>query len=194
MEYAILLAKAGREEDAKAMYYYGLRNLNPGQTRSVEPSPFLMVFDPEPEGAVWEYTRERLEAAALVVQAMCGGTMVLATRKQILPEELAIKANRLAPEWYYPLLFKAARSWLANWAPALLGEAESLAKPGLESQLVARYRQELAEHKAYIEAEEMFGAKDTRPMREGNDRRARMRCLKPNEQVLKRLSVQFPGK
>jgi tetratricopeptide (TPR) repeat protein len=55
MEYAALLAKAGRQEDAKAMYYYGQRAYwSLPRPRSQEPVPFVVVFDPEPEGIQWE--------------------------------------------------------------------------------------------------------------------------------------------
>lgn len=193
MEYAILLAKEGRAEDAKAMYYFGLRHLNDSD-RTKEPVPFLVVFDPEPEGIQWEYTPQRLEAAALMTQAMHDGWMDFATREQTLPMQIVARVRELAPDWFYPVMFKAAKNWNSERGPQLVSEADALARPGLERQLVTRYREDLAQHLANNEAADTPLATDMRPMVEGSLRRARMQCLRPNEQVLRRLSIERPGR
>lgn len=193
MEYAILLAKNGRAEDAKAMYYFGLRNLNDSD-RWKEPVPFLVVFDPEPEGIQWEYTPERLEAAALMTQALHGGWMDFATREQMLPMQIVARVRQLAPDWFYPVIYKAARGWNSERGPQLVSEAEALARPGLERQLVAKYREDLAEHLAINEAADSPQASDERPMAEGSRRRSLMLCLSPDEQILRRLSIERPGR
>jgi hypothetical protein len=55
--------------------------------------------------------------------------------------------------------------------------------------LIAAYRVQLAEHRANMIAENTPGADDKRKVTEGNARRKRMQCLVPNEQTLRRLSV-----
>lgn len=187
MEYAILLAKAGRPEDAKAMYYSELRRFN-GGGRFKEPVPFLVVFDPEPEGVYWEYSPERLEAAALMIVALEGGTVDFVTREQTPTRDILRRVRALAPDWFYPVMYLAAQNWRYRQGPELLALAESLARPGLERDLIAKYRLELAEHKAIIEAEDTPDAPDERPMLEGCARRSRMQCLRPNETILRRLS------
>ncbi|MCK6631705.1 MAG: hypothetical protein L6Q31_04945 [Fimbriimonadaceae bacterium] len=188
MEYAILLAKAGRPEDAKAMYYSELRRFNGGGQRSAEPVPFLVVFDPEPEGVYWEYSPERLEAAALMIMALEGGPADFVTQEHTLPRDIVRRVRALAPDWFYPVMYQAAQNWRYRQGPELLALAESLARPGLERDLIAKYRLELAEHRAIIEAEDTPDASDERPMLEGCARRSRMQCLRPNETILRRLS------
>ncbi len=190
MEYAILLAKAGRPEDAKAVYYAGLRDFNPpaASSRKHEPVPFLVVFDPEPEGVYWEYSPERVEAAALMIMALHGGWMDFVTQEQTLPLDIVRRVRALAPDWFYPVMYLAAENWRYRQGPELLALAESLARPGLERDLIAKYRLELAEHRAIIEAEDTPDAWDERPLLEGWSRRSRMQCLRPNETILRRLS------
>ncbi|MBV6491930.1 MAG: hypothetical protein M5U21_04410 [Fimbriimonadaceae bacterium] len=188
MEYAILLAKAGRPEDAKAMYYSELRRFNGSGQRPAEPVPFLVVFDPEPEGVYWEYSPERLEAAALMIMALEGDSADFVTQEWTHTRDIMRRVRALAPDWFYPVMYLAAQNWRFPQGPELLALAESLARPGLERDLIAKYRLELAEHKAIIEAEDTPFAWDERPMLEGCARRSRMQCLRPNETILRRLS------
>ncbi len=188
MEYAILLAKQGRAEDAKAIYYYGLRNFNTSE-RDREPVPFLTVFDPEPEGTSWPYSLERLQAAALMIEAIEGGYYDVVSQTRIDPDDLIDRVKILAPDWFYPVMYAAAGNWSSERGEQLLNQAESLARPGVEKDLIAAYRVQLAEHRANMIAENTPGADDKRKVTEGNARRKRMQCLVPNEQTLRRLSV-----
>jgi tetratricopeptide (TPR) repeat protein len=186
MDYAILLARSGKQEEAKAIYYYGLRNMNGGSepSRDLEPVPFLVVFDAEPEGIFWEYTLQRLEAAALMVKAM---------NTDSEQAELIARVRELAPSWFYLKIWKAAAAWKSPEAAQLLAQSEALASPGLERSLVERYRVELAEHRALNVVRDTPDAEDRRPMIEGVLRRSRMQCLRPNPVLLKTLSVSMPG-
>lgn len=194
MEYAILLAKEGRAEDAKAMYYYGLRSHMGPMSRSQEPAPFLLVFDPDAEGNYWEYTPQRLEAAAFMVQAMLtDGVTDFASNVRTTVDQLVERALALNPDWFYPVLFNANRKNLdSSSREQLTTQAETMARPGLERQLVARFRQDIAELLVINEQNDTPGAWDRRPMREGAERRKRMQCLRPNEQILRRLSIERP--
>lgn len=192
MEYAILLARQGKPEEAKAMYYYGLSELNPQDQRHVEPVPFLVVFDPEPEGIVWDYDPDTLEAAARMVQALLGGTTDRSTGKLTGYGELVQRVKVLTPYWFYPKLLQANSFCFDQRGAELLAEADALALPGVEKQLVSEYTQDLADLLALNIKNDSPRASDFRPMTRGNERRARMQCLKPNEEVLKRVSIQRP--
>jgi tetratricopeptide (TPR) repeat protein len=187
-DYAMLLAKRGRAEDAKALYYSALRRFNLGGTypnyamegrRYKEPVPFLVVFDPEPLGIAWEYSPQNLEAALKMLLAL--------TTAQ---KDLLSQVKALRPDWFYPVMYEEVRYGDRN--PGLLAQAEALAKPGLEKQLVATYKVELAEHQAFLDASDLVHVPDRRPMREGNLRRAQMQCLQPDVIRLKSLSTVYP--
>ncbi|MCO5297809.1 MAG: hypothetical protein M9921_13235 [Fimbriimonadaceae bacterium] len=193
MEFAILLAKTGRPQEAKAMYYFGLRNFNPFKERPIEPIPFLTVFAPEEEGESWEYTPERLEAAALMIQIMEGGMLNRVTHEETSAVQLAPRVRELAPDWFYPYLYRAAQGWNSEQTSSDLALAQALARTSVEREVVELYRRQLAEHKALLEAADLAPSSDLRPMKEGAERRARMQCLRPNEQVLRRISIDLPG-
>jgi len=196
MEYAILLAQGGRAEDAKAMYYFALRSHTLGQlSRSQEPAPFVVVFDPEPEGIYWEYTPQRLEAAALMVLVMLSdGKTDFATNSTTTDRDRLERIRTLAPDWFYPVLYMASQKNLDSPIRAqLTAEAQALAKPGLERQLMEQYNRDFAELLVINEQNDTPGATDSRPMTEGAERRKRMQCLRPNEQILRRLSIERPG-
>jgi tetratricopeptide (TPR) repeat protein len=165
MDYAALLAKCGHDAEAKEIYYFGLRNLNPYGERRFEPIPFIVVFDPDPNGVYWEYSRTKLEAAALMAKA---GQM------QNHDEATAEKARKLAPDWFYPVLWQANRHGNARKSK-LFDLAQQLAQPGLEQELLRSYPVDTTG----------FGP----DMMDGNARRARIAVLKPNELMLKRLSA-----
>ena len=52
-----------------------------------------------------------------------------------------------------------------------------------------QYEVDLAAHKAAIKANDTPLAEDERPIREGVDRRSQMQSLKPDLEILKRVSV-----
>jgi hypothetical protein len=196
MEYAILLAKEGRAEDAKAMYYLGVRAvmLQP-QGRSQEPAPFLIVFDPDPEGIYWEYSPQRLEAAVLMVQAMlASGVQDFATNTWTSSRQFIERVRALAPDWFYPVLYMAnQRDYGSPEREQLLAQADALAKPGLEERYIEDFRRAVAAYLAESERQNLVPGVDHSPMIEGAERRKRMQCLRPNEQILRRLSIERPG-
>ncbi|MEW5884139.1 MAG: tetratricopeptide repeat protein [Armatimonadota bacterium] len=94
MEYAILLAQAGREEDAKALYYYALRHFNIRGKGTAEPFPFLVVFAQEPGMVHWAYSADNLVAAATGFTSFGGP-----------PHELWKTAQRMKPDWIIPSMY-----------------------------------------------------------------------------------------
>jgi hypothetical protein len=196
MEYAILLAKEGRAEDAKAIYYLGVRAvmLQP-QGRSQEPAPFLIVFDPDPEGIYWEYSPQRLEAAVLMVQAMlASGVQDFATNTWTSSRQFIERVRALAPDWFYPVLYMAnQRDYGSPEREQLLAQADALAKPGLEKRFIEDFRRAVAAYLAEFEQQNLVPGVDHSPMIEGAERRKRMQCLRPNEQILRRISIERPG-
>src|SRR5581483_10449698 len=106
--YALLLSKIGKVEEAKAMYYFVLRNINPHDDRQIEPVPFIRVFDPDPEGSCVEYSPRQFEAAALMIMAMHGGSRDPLVGKGTDPDVLISRVKELAPDWFYPYAYLAA--------------------------------------------------------------------------------------
>ena len=101
MDYAILLAKEGRHEDARAVYYSGLRHLNmlnPGH----EVIPYTILFEPEEGMFSMEYSKDRLISAAMLMKAPHSGD----------PESMAIarEVHRREPTWAAPLVILAMGS------------------------------------------------------------------------------------
>ncbi|MBS1705646.1 MAG: hypothetical protein JST40_07210 [Armatimonadetes bacterium] len=184
-EYAKLLAKQGMAAEAKAMYYFFLRRFN-NETRSMEPVPFLVVFDQEPLGVYWEYTPERLEAATLMLQIMLGDSL-------LVKEDVAYKRiEELTPDWFYPYIFQGATPFQDSYPDGWKGggpfvdKAELLARPGLETELMKTYRAERAAFNKLVIPDGEDPA-DRSPMPEGLRRRRLMTCLKPDPTVLKRI-------
>jgi tetratricopeptide (TPR) repeat protein len=182
MDYAILLARDGKAQEAKAIYYFGLRNFNLLEDRDKEPVPMLVVFDADPEGVVWDYSPERLEAAALMAKVMTGPAN---TDRE---KAMLVRIEELAPEWFLPTMLRAAGAWNTDRGAQLLAQAEALAKPGLEQDLVAKYKVDLRDHRARVLLAGTAGAEDRSPMTDGNVRRSRIQCLRPNADLLRRLS------
>lgn len=130
MEYAILLAQAGREEDAKAMYYYGLRIISSGSLPNGrgEPFPFLVVFDPDPVMQYWPYSVENLTAAALVL-----------TRSKGFREPLE-RALRMKPDWIVPAMYNVWQDFVDHQERERLAAAMRLARTQEEREWAALYQ------------------------------------------------------
>lgn len=181
LSYALLLAKHGEIEEAKAMYYYALRQFNGPMggdkaTRGIEPIPFLVVFDPEPEGIPWDYSFDRFKAAILLVKGM------IESKKDFFEQ-----ARELVPDSFYPVILLADKQE-CHHRDAMITQAEAFARPGLERDLIAQYRTDLAEFLHSLDEQDLATGTDDRPMNEGNRRRSHMTCLQPNEQLLRRIS------
>lgn len=155
--------------------------------RAKEPLPFLVVFDPDPNAVVWDYTPERFRAAVLMLD-------------QVGHEDPKVieEIRTLAPDWFWPVAYMADKTdptqdpvggpaWVAKRA-ALIAEADRLAKPGLEQELMAWYHQLIREAPS-ARHDYKPGTVESRPMTEGNRRRAMIDVLKPNEALLKKLSI-----
>jgi tetratricopeptide (TPR) repeat protein len=129
MEYAMLLAQAGREEDAKAMYYYALRILNQSSLPSgrAEPFPFLVVFDPDPAMQYWQYSVESLTAAASVL-----------TRSKGFEEPLT-RAQRMKPDWIVPAMYGVWHDFVDGRELERLAAAVRLARTQEEREWAALY-------------------------------------------------------
>lgn len=128
MDYAILLAKSGRNEEARAVYYSGLRKLVQVR-RGCEPFPLLVVFESEPGMTVWSYSPERLIAAAKMAMAADLGSRGAAAAEDV---------RRIEPSWAAPALFLGTR-FGGSKGSALLKLAESLAGTDEEREWVQDY-------------------------------------------------------
>ncbi|MGV3617836.1 MAG: tetratricopeptide repeat protein [Fimbriimonas sp.] len=129
--YAILLARNGEVETAKAVYYAGLRFLNPKGFLEMEPLPLKVVFDSDPHATVWSYTPQRLEAAAEMALAMI--SMAEGAEARIAHVD---RARTLAPDWGYPALYKAMLTGEAKY----YDEAEHLEKDRKTLGAIRGYR------------------------------------------------------
>lgn len=183
MDYAILLARSGKADEAKALYYYALRRYNPTGRRELEPVPLLTVFDPDIEGVVYEYSPAHLEAAALVIKACDSGDEN--------PVELLDRAKNLWPEWFIPHLWLSVGYWHnVSQMDVKLSEIEALARPGQERDSIAKYRTDLAAHRARNKAHKTPLIEDKTPMKEGVNKRSKMKCLEPDGEILSRITKQ----
>ena len=100
LDYVMALARAGRLEDAKAVYYSYLRK----QTVNAltEPFPFLVVFDDDPNMATWALSEENLIAVATMLLAQGhepGGTESVARAEAV---------RLMKPDWIMPAIFLAS--------------------------------------------------------------------------------------
>ena len=129
-DYAVLLARSNRMDDAKGMYYYALRNLNMNGEMSAEPYPLAVVFDPCPKADVWPYSANRLEAACLMVKAIgvSGGDDYMSWVQ---------RASDLAPDWLYPVLYQGFRRYTGT-PPTAFVRARAMAKTADQRALVER--------------------------------------------------------
>lgn len=142
MDYAILLAKCERADEAKAVYYYGLRRFNeqthPGGKDyeaiggHQEPFPFLVVFDQDPSMTVWQYTPERLTAAALLIKLAGLGP-------QATPHAMK-QVRDTAPDWINPAMYMVWQGVVDRKEADRFAEAASLARTPEEREWVSAYR------------------------------------------------------
>jgi len=130
MDYAILLAKSGKAEEAKSVYYFGLRHYNEYAEDAFEPIPFLIVFDADPTMTVWDYSSEKLVAAATMAKA----PFMQSRRTQGLD-----LVRRMEPGWALPLVHIADSSPNKE-RPQLYKAAEDLALTTEEKAWIEAYR------------------------------------------------------
>ena len=129
-DYAVLLSKIGRIDDAKRMYYYALRYLNQYNEVRLEPYPFTVVFDRTPNAEVCTYTPARFEAACLMVKALS------VSAGDDFPGWVK-KSSKLAPEWLYSVLYQGFRNF-ENDRKAYFERARKMATSATDRALVER--------------------------------------------------------
>lgn len=95
MDYALLLHRCGKVEEAKAIYYFFLCR-GWSDDGHHEPFPFLVVFDPDPTMMVWDYTPERFLAAV---------TMARAPYMNAERFSYAETARQMEPSWIVPAVY-----------------------------------------------------------------------------------------
>jgi tetratricopeptide (TPR) repeat protein len=121
MRYALVLARDGQMNAAKAVYYFGLRNLYvPSFGPSIEPIPFSIVFDADPVAEVWTFSPKKLEAAAYMALSIQGD--LIDTRDKCVK-----RARELASDWWYPVFYSAFIDPKTPTAEADFDKAEKLA-------------------------------------------------------------------
>ena len=130
MDYAMVLARVGKTSEAKSIYYFGLREFNVGALETFEPVPFLVVFDPDPNATVWEYSEQKLIAAA---------TMAKAPYMNIETTKLVEQVRSMEPSWSLPVAFQASRK-LGKKREELLNIALRLTKSSLERSRIESLR------------------------------------------------------
>lgn len=130
LDYAILLAKFGKVDEAKMVYYSVLRTYNKSGQKTYEPYPFLIVFDPDPTMTVWEYTTGKFVAAALMLRSMNMSSSARAVA-------LAGEVGQMEPTWIVPVMVQAIRAERRERAP-YIGQAMSLARNEEEREWIRR--------------------------------------------------------
>jgi tetratricopeptide (TPR) repeat protein len=135
LDYALLLNDAGRHQDAKVLYYSLLRNL----TGYGEPFPFVVVFDQDAEGEVWEFTPQNLEAALLMARTLVAST-THALPGDVTREEARRRVRELKPDWAYPLVQQAWATRSEEKRNALFDQAEALARTPAERDAIRKVR------------------------------------------------------
>lgn len=121
-DYAILLAQCGMEEEAKAMYYWAMRQFRGDSSK--EPIPYLVVFDPDPTMTVWEFSREKLISALMMLRAVFSENEARDRAQEVLKRE---------PSWIVPVMF------LASLDRSQYDLAYNLATTAEEKEWVRRY-------------------------------------------------------
>lgn len=121
MDYAMAAAQHGDKELAKQMYYFGLRSFNLFGEWEIEPLPFLVVFDPEPGMDAWDYTSDKLAAAAFMVKAGSAGGN----------PEMMMRASALVPEWQLPKAWAALYRGDRNGIDEVMRSADTRLKAQL---------------------------------------------------------------
>lgn len=125
-DYAILAARQGDQAKAKEIYYLLMRTFNGFGESVQEPIPFLVVFDPDPNMDVWQYTADNLVLAATM--------MKLATSSGGQKGELE-EIRRQAPGWAFPAAFQAGLR-LGQGDGELRAQAMALAKTAREREWI----------------------------------------------------------
>jgi tetratricopeptide (TPR) repeat protein len=131
-DYALLLAKAGKYEEAKAMYYWVMRQWI--QVGGYEDFPFLVVFEPDPTMVVWENKPEKILSAILMLRAL--HTQELGSRRERIAE-----VRSREPAWIVPFVYANQRG---NWDTAWIRQAATLAANPDEEAWIAAFDEVLA--------------------------------------------------
>lgn len=145
-DFAILAADQGERELAIEMYSAGLRwlSFNGGSDERI---PLLVTFEPSPGMTHWEYSADRLKAAAMALSVASGANpwefkKFIPARhpdpmKQLTPDYRQVALTRikqLAPEWYWPYAYEAFAPDYPSYPTA-----ESLCKNDQERAWLRRF-------------------------------------------------------
>ena len=130
MDYAILLAKCGKVAESKAIYYYGVRRFNWPGSIYMEPVPFTIVFESDSKMTTWQFSVQKLEAAA---------TMAKAPYMQYEKSLTLARVRKLEPTWYLPVVLQASLLGSTARLP-FLAEAERLATSEAEKAQIRAFR------------------------------------------------------
>lgn len=94
-DYAILLFRAGKYEESKAMYYYAMRGWGGS---SYQFFPFLVVFEPDPTMTFWENTPDKLLSAIMMLRA-------IHTNYSDGQKDWFVEVRKREPSWILPLAY-----------------------------------------------------------------------------------------
>lgn len=126
-DYALLLAKAGKYEEAKAMYYWVMRGwMLDGQR---EYFPLVIVFGPDPAMTVWENKPDKILSAIMMLRAM--HTQTLQEWRERIEE-----VRKREPQWIAPFVFAHQKG---DWDVSWITQAVPLAQDKDEKEWLAAY-------------------------------------------------------
>lgn len=130
-DYALLLLTAGKSEEAKAMYYYALRQWGHASDANF---PLVVVFEADDTMTVWEDNPEKLRSAILMLRAINSGDI---DGRDVRKERIE-EVQKREPTWIVPI-FYANQNFGAAW----FSQAAGMASDKHEKEWVALYEQVL---------------------------------------------------
>ena len=145
-DFAILAAEQGERDLAIEVYTAGLRSLSRESTGD-ERIPLLVTFEPSPGMTHWEYSADRMKAAAMALSLASmrypwevrkfTPSKHLDPMKQLSPDYRQVtlaRIKQLAPEWYWPYAYEAFAPDYPSYPTA-----ESLCKNDQERAWLRRF-------------------------------------------------------
>lgn len=130
-DYAILLFRAGKYEESKAMYYYAMRGWGGS---SYQFFPFLVVFEPDPTMTFWENTPDKLLSAIMMLRA-------IHTNYSDGQKDWFEEVRKREPAWILPIAYINEGSTREG---AWIHQVRSLAVTDDEKNWIGMYERTLA--------------------------------------------------